>query len=88
MRLMSDKELPLVTYSHQKQNINLWYQDMQQAGLTPQEIEILKPHVLKSYGMLLEQEPLMLLTMDKDICNFDLHDADYARKIIGRFLPM
>lgn len=88
MRLMPEKgkESPLDKYYNFKNNINLWYKEMDSYGLTKEEQSILEPYYLPSYGVPPQQEDLMLVLMDKNICNFSLAEANNARKIIGKKL--
>lgn len=85
MRLVSSKEeQPAEQYSRYKNNINEWYQEMEEYGLTEEEIGILREHLDKSYGMVAEQEPLMEMTMDKRISNFNIVEANKIRKGIAK----
>jgi DNA polymerase-3 subunit alpha len=87
MRLMTSEkgqETPMEKYIRFKNNINLWYKEMDNAGLTKEEQETLKPYFLKSHGVPPSQEQLMMMLMDKDICAFTLAEANAARKIVGR----
>ena len=87
MRLMTAEkgaETPMEKYIRFKNNINLWYQEMDDAGLTKEEQQALKPHFLKSHGVPPSQEQLMTMLMDEKICNFSLKDANAARKIVGK----
>ena len=87
MRLMTaekGEETPMEKYIRFKNNINLWYKEMDEYGLTKDEQESLKPYFLKSHGVPPSQEQLMMMLMDKDICNFSLKDANAARKIVGK----
>lgn len=87
MRLMTGEkggENPIDKYVRFKNNINLWYDEMDKYGLTKQEQEVLKPYFLKSHGVPPSQEQLMMMLMDKDICHFSLAEANAARKIVGR----
>ena len=87
MRLMTGDngaEQPIDKYVRFKNNINLWYEEMKKYGLTDAEMEVLKPHFLKSHGVPPSQEQLMTMLMDKDICSFSLKDANAARKIVGK----
>lgn len=85
MRLMGEEgqERPLEKYVRFKANINLWYDEMTQFGLTKQEQKTLEPYFKSSYGVPPSQEQLMRMLMDKDICGFTLAEANAARKIIG-----
>ena len=87
MRLMTAEkgaETPMDKYIRFKNNINLWYEEMNRYGLTKEEQEILKPHFLKSHGVPPSQEQMMTMLMDKGICSFSLKDANAARKIVGK----
>ena len=87
MRLMTAEkgaETPMEKYIRFKNNINLWYKEMDKYGLTQAEQETLKPHFLKSHGVPPSQEQMMTMLMDKDICSFSLKDANAARKIVGK----
>ena len=87
MRLMTGEkggENPIDKYVRFKNNINLWYDEMTRYGLTKEEQETLKPYFLKSHGVPPSQEQLMMILMDKNICNFTLAEANAARKIVGK----
>jgi DNA polymerase-3 subunit alpha len=87
MRLMTSEkgeETPMEKYVRFKNNINLWYKEMDEYGLTKEEQETLKPYFLKSHGVPPSQEQLMMMLMDKDICHFTLAEANDARKIVGK----
>ena len=87
MRLMTSEkgeETPMEKYIRFKNNISLWYQEMNEYGLTLEEQEALKPHFLKSHGVPPSQEQLMTMLMDPKICNFTLKEANAARKIVGK----
>ena len=54
IRLMAQEknaEQPLNKFARFKKNINLWYAEMRQYGLTDAEMELLKPLVSGSYGI-------------------------------------
>ena len=87
MRLMTSEqgqETPMEKYIRFKNNINLWYQEMREAGLTENEIKTLEPYFKDSYGVPPSQEQLMRMLMDENICSFSLKDANAARKIVGK----
>ena len=91
MRLMTaekGEETPMEKYVRYKNNINLWYQEMKEYGLTPEEQETIKPYFLKSHGVPPSQEQLMSMLMDPNICNFSLKDANAARKIVGKLFAV
>ena len=87
MRLMTaekGEETPMEKYIRFKNNINLWYQEMKDFGLTAEEVEALKPYFLKSHGVPPSQEQLMQMLMDDKLCHFTLAEANAARKIVGK----
>ena len=87
MRLMTSEkgqESPMEKYIRFKNNIELWYQEMDMYGLTKEEQETLKPYFLPSHGVPPSQEQMMKILMDENICSFTLADANAARKIVGK----
>ena len=87
LRLMTSEdggEQPMDKYIRFKNNISLWYEEMDKYGLTKEEQKVLEPHFLKSYGVPPSQEQLMTMLMDENICGFSLKDANTARKIVGK----
>lgn len=86
IRLMAEegKERPLNKFVRYKNNINLWYKEMTDNGLTKDEQKVLERYMLKSYGLAISQECIMWSLMDKDICGFTLAEANAARKVISK----
>ena len=87
MRLMTAEkgaETPMEKYIRFKNNLNLWYLEMDKAGLTKQEQKTLEPYFKQSYGVPPSQEQLMRMLMDENICGFTLKEANAARKIVGK----
>ena len=87
MRLMTSEqgaETPMDKYIRFKNNIKLWYNEMDRYGLTKEEQKTLEPYFLSSYGVPPSQEQLMTMLMDKNICDFSLKEANAARKIVGK----
>lgn len=87
MRLMTSEkgeETPMEKYIRFKEDISLWYKEMDNWGLTKAEQKILEPYFKSSYGVPPSQEQLMRMLMDKDICGFTLAEANGARKIVGK----
>ena len=87
MRLMTaekGQETPMDKYVRFKNDISLWYKEMDDFGLTKEEQKTLEPYFKSSYGVPPSQEQLMKMLMDKDICNFTLAEANTARKIVGK----
>ena len=86
MRLMAQEdaiEAPMDTYKRYKDNIDLWYQEMKTCGLTENEIEIMKEHLGKLYGVADTQESIMQLSMDERISGFDVVGANKLRKAVA-----
>lgn len=89
MRLMTQEpgeESPMDKYVRFKNNISLWYKEMDNYGLNQQEQKTLEPYFLPDYGVPPSQESMMKMLMDKDICGFSLAEANGARKIVGKKL--
>ena len=87
MRLMTSEkgqETPMEKYCRFKQEISLWYDEMDKYGLSKEEQKVLEPYFLSSYGVPPSQEQLMKMLMDENICNFTLAEANMARKIVGK----
>ena len=87
MRLMTAEkgaETPMEKYIRYKNNLSLWYQEMDRAGLTKEEQKAIEPYFKQSYGVPPSQEQLMRMLMDENICDFSLKDANAARKIVGK----
>jgi DNA polymerase-3 subunit alpha len=87
MRLMTaekGEETPMDRYIRYKNNIKLWYQEMDKAGLSKKEQIAIEPYFKTSYGVPPSQEQLMKMLMDEDICGFSLKEANAARKIVGK----
>ena len=86
MRLMGEEgeERPVNRYIRLKNNINLWYDEVRNWGLSEEEIKILEPYYLPRSGVPATQEDLMMVCMDKNIAHFTLKDANTARKIVAK----
>ncbi|PPB12935.1 PHP domain-containing protein [Brevibacillus laterosporus] len=85
MRLVSDgEEQPIDVFIKHKGNIQLWYKEMSQYGLTSEEIKVLEKHLLKLYGVADTQESVMLLAMDEKIAGFSVQQANKLRKAIAK----
>lgn len=85
MRLMASEkggEMPTDRYYRMKNNPQLWIQEMNSYGLTAQEQNKIKEYV--SNGVLVDQETLMTILMDKDICGFTLAESNAARKTVAK----
>lgn len=85
MRLMSDgDEQPVDTYVKYKNNIDLWYEEMNQHGLNDQEVAVMERYLKDIYGVADTQEVVMQMVMDKEIANFDIKESNYLRKSIAK----
>jgi len=77
-------EQPMDKYIRFRDNINLWYQEMTEAGLTAAQQKTLAKYLLESSGISVSQEQLMRVVMDPDICGFSLAESNDTRKIVGK----
>lgn len=86
MRLMGEEgqERPSDRYARLKEDISEWYKEMDLAGLTKEEQAIMEKYCLVDYGAPSSQETLMLILMDKDVCDFTLAEANAARKLVAK----
>ena len=90
IRLMAQEkggEQPLNKFARFKQDINLWYKEMDHYGLTKAEQKILKPYLLESYGICESQEAFMMLVQIPECGGFNLNFADKLRKAIAKKNP-
>ena len=88
MRLMSDhEEQPMDKYIRYKNDINEWYRDMEDYGLTEDEIMLVRKHLDKDNGVCSSQEGMMLLTMDEKVANFDVVQSNKLRKGCAKKVP-
>lgn len=78
------KERPADKYYRFKNNLSLWYEEMEEWGLTKEEQKVLEKYMLKDYGVPSSQEILMLILMDEDTCGFTLAESNMARKIVAK----
>ena len=74
---------PIDRYIMFHKNISLWYQEMYDQGLDDFEIEVMREHLLPSYGCSLQQEDFMQLVMDPNIAGFTLKESNTLRKTIA-----
>ena len=90
IRLMAQEkgaEQPLSKFARFKENINLWYSEMDRYGLTKEEQKLLEPIVKLSYGICESQEGFMQLVQMPECGGFDLTWADRLRKSIAKKNP-
>ena len=90
IRLMAqDKgaEQPLNKYARFKEDITLWYDEMDKYGLTEAEMKLLEPLLKSSYGICESQEKFMSLVQLPECGGFNLGWADRLRKSIAKKNP-
>lgn len=90
IRLMAQEkgaEQPLNKYARFKKNINEWYKEMNEYGLSLEEQKVLEPIVKSSYGICESQEKFMQLVQMPECGGFDLTWADSLRKSIAKKNP-
>lgn len=80
MRLQSEGEQPIDRYMRFHEHPEEWEKEMDEAGLTPHEKEILKKYLGKSHGVSGTQEVMMKIVMDPEISGFTLGEANRLRK--------
>lgn len=90
IRLMAQEkggEIPLHKFARFKQDVNAWYKEMTDAGLTQDEQDMLKEVLSLSYGICAAQELMMILVMKPEIGGFPLSWADRLRKAVAKKQP-
>ena len=90
IRLMAQEkgaEQPLNKYARYKNDISLWYDEMERYDLTKKEQELLEPIVKQSYGICESQEKIMSLVQLPECGGFNLTGADRLRKAIAKKNP-
>lgn len=87
MRLMAAEkggETPTDRYIRMKQDISQWYKEMNDWGLSKEEQKILEPHYLPVHASPAQQEQMMLILMDPNICHFTLAEANESRATVSK----
>lgn len=85
MRLMGNEDMnPIDRFCSFKNDIGLWYKEMEDNGLTKDEVHVLEKYLIANYGCSIEQEDVMQLVMDEHISGFDMKDANSLRKAIAK----
>ena len=89
IRLMGEngKEQPIDKFARFKTNINEWYKEMNEKGLTKEEQKLLYNIVGGSYGICESQEKFMMLVQLKECGGFSLLWSDKLRKSIAKKNP-
>lgn len=85
MRLMSESDIqPIDSFIEHKNNIESWYQEMHDFGLTQDEIDLMKEHLSHSSGIATTQEEIMVLAMDDRVAGFSVEWANTLRKVVAK----
>ena len=86
MRLMAQdgQEPPLERFVRFRNDTNLWYEEMEEYGLTKEEQEVLKEELADSFGVGPSQEEMMRLVQRPEIANFTLAEAGKLRKGVSK----
>ena len=85
VRLMSDgEEQPIDTFVKHRFNLDLWYEEMKEWGLTEEEIKVVEEYLLLLNGVADTQEIAMQLAMDERIASFTMQEATKLRKGIAK----
>jgi len=87
IRLMASEkgaEQPLDMWARYRTDINEWYREMREYGLTEEQIEWLSNHPAITNGVCESQEGLMSLLQDNLLGGNDLSFADKCRKAIAK----
>jgi DNA polymerase-3 subunit alpha len=74
---------PIDRYAAYKADPSLWKGEMDKAGLTPAEQEVMRKHLSYQYGCSLQQEDFMQLSMDPQIAGYTIGEANTLRKTIA-----
>ncbi len=86
MRLMAEKgkESPMDKFIRFKADPTLWIKEAKMYGLTDEEVAVMAKYYERCYGVPVYQEDIMLVLMDKKVCNFTLGESNTARKLVAK----
>ena len=90
IRLMAQEkggETPLERWARFRKNINLWYDEMREYGLSEEEINWLAHYPMITEGVCETQEGLMSLVQEPELGGHDLNWADSLRKSVAKKNP-
>lgn len=87
MRLTTEGEQPIDKFIKHRDDIEKWYQEMAEYGLTEEEQEIMNDALSGRYGICDTQELLMSISMREDVSSFDLVEANHLRKAFAKKDP-
>lgn len=88
IRLTTEGKQPIDKYVDFKNNPQLWYEEMDNQGLTKDEQAVLSNILSPRYGICDTQEYLMMISMDEHISNFSLKEANGLRKSVAKKDPV
>lgn len=77
-------EAPTDKYIRFKNQPQLWLEEMLKAGLNQEEVDIMRKHIGRVFGVAATQEELMRMVMDPEIGNFSLLQANKLRKAVAK----
>ena len=87
MRLMATEkggETPTERYKRMKDDMSRWYNEMFRWGLQEKDQKTLEKYYIETYATPAQQEDMMMILMDPEICGFTLKEANDARKICAK----
>lgn len=86
MRLMTQDggELPLAKYAKFKSCPQLWYDEMNAAGLNADEVKVVEKYLGDRSGVADTQEVIMQIVMEPKVSNFNMKEANKLRKTIAK----
>ena len=85
MRLMGDGTItPTEKFLKFKNDISLWYKEMNEYNLTKDNVFELEKYLKMYYGVSATQEDIMEITMNDKLVGFDLTQANKLRKAVAK----
>lgn len=85
MRLEANGDInPIERYAKFKENIQLWYDEMESQGLTESDIKIMEKYLLPTYGVCGEQEDLMIMSMAEELSQFTFPEANAFKSGVAK----
>lgn len=81
---VDEKYSPMEIYAIHKSDISIWYKEMENSGLSKEDVSIIEPILKKVYGVADTQEVVMNLAMR---VGFDVLWANKLRKAIAKKKP-
>ena len=77
-------ETPTERYKRMMDNMNLWYEELKRWHISQYDTHVLEKYYLSTYATPAQQEDMMMILMDDEICGFTLKEANDARKICAK----